>query len=117
MCLLCHVLAWIKVLFTKDSRDASFDSKASCAHLCHGLFSLHDSMLVNNHLETDGCSDKSEREAHDESDNGANENGERLSEESDMDQSDDLSPALKATSYVEQSQEDIAEVVWLTFST
>lgn len=74
-------------------------------------------MLVNNHMETDGCSDKSEREVHEESDNGANENGDRLSEESDMDQSDDLSPAIKATCYMEQSQEEIVEVVWLALRT
>uniref|UniRef100_A0AAY4C701 Oxysterol-binding protein n=1 Tax=Denticeps clupeoides TaxID=299321 RepID=A0AAY4C701_9TELE len=60
-------------------------------------------------LPTDRYSDKSEVEVHEESDNVANENGHRLSEESDMDQSDDLSPALKATSYVEQSQEEIVE--------
>uniref|UniRef100_A0AAY4C5V1 Oxysterol-binding protein n=1 Tax=Denticeps clupeoides TaxID=299321 RepID=A0AAY4C5V1_9TELE len=60
-------------------------------------------------METDRYSDKSEVEVHEESDNVANENGHRLSEESDMDQSDDLSPALKATSYVEQSQEEIVE--------
>uniref|UniRef100_A0A8C7Q3K4 Oxysterol binding protein-like 5 n=1 Tax=Oncorhynchus mykiss TaxID=8022 RepID=A0A8C7Q3K4_ONCMY len=33
----------------------------------------------------------------------------RLTEESDMDQSDELSPGLQATSYVEQSQEEMAE--------
>ncbi|XP_063045348.1 oxysterol-binding protein-related protein 5-like [Engraulis encrasicolus] len=105
-------------LTCKAGRDGELSSSSDSSHILNlhatplsaqELQLLHDSMLVNNHLETDGCSDKSEREAHDESDNGANENGERLSEESDMDQSDDLSPALKATSYVEQSQEDIAE--------
>ncbi|KAJ8343212.1 hypothetical protein SKAU_G00305410 [Synaphobranchus kaupii] len=66
-------------------------------------------MLESNHMETDGYSDKSEKEAHEESDNGTNENGGRLTEESDMDQSDDLSPSLQATSYVEQSLEEMGE--------
>lgn len=67
-------------------------------------------MLENHHMENDGYSDKSEREAHEESDTGANENGGRLTEESDMDQSDDLSPCLLATAYVEQGQEEMGEV-------
>ena len=59
-------------------------------------------------MENDGLSDKSERDAHDDSDNAAN--GGRLTEESDIDQSDDLSPCLQATAYVEQNQEEMGEV-------
>lgn len=70
-------------------------------------------MLENNHMENDGFSDKSEREAHEDSDNAANENGGRVTEESDMDQSDDLSPCLQATTYVEQGQEEMGEVSWM----
>lgn len=61
-------------------------------------------------MEHDGFSDKSEREAHDDWDTTANENGSRLTEESDMDQSDELSPGPQATAYVEQSTEEMAEV-------
>uniref|UniRef100_A0AAQ5YX52 Oxysterol-binding protein n=1 Tax=Amphiprion ocellaris TaxID=80972 RepID=A0AAQ5YX52_AMPOC len=60
-------------------------------------------------LPHDGFSDKSEREAHDDWDTTANENGGRLTEESDMDQSDELSPGPQATAYVEQSTEEMAE--------
>ncbi|XP_041917201.1 oxysterol-binding protein-related protein 5-like isoform X2 [Alosa sapidissima] len=105
-------------LTCKAGRDGDLSSSSESSHILnlHGsplsaqeLQLLHDSMLVNNHMEIDACSDKSEREVHEESENGANENGDRLSEESDMDQSDDLSPAIKATCYMEQSQEEIAE--------
>lgn len=61
-------------------------------------------------MEHDGFSDRSEREAHDEWDTTANDNGCRLTEESDMDQSDELSPSPRATAYVEQSTEEMAEV-------
>uniref|UniRef100_A0A8D3CH51 Oxysterol binding protein-like 5 n=1 Tax=Scophthalmus maximus TaxID=52904 RepID=A0A8D3CH51_SCOMX len=72
---------------------------------------LNDSMLLGNHLmEHDGFSDKSEREAHDDWDATPNENGGRLTEESDLDQSDELSPGPQATAYVEQSTEEMAEV-------
>uniref|UniRef100_A0A8C1J925 Oxysterol-binding protein n=1 Tax=Cyprinus carpio TaxID=7962 RepID=A0A8C1J925_CYPCA len=68
---------------------------------------LNDSMLEN-HMENDANSDKSEREAHEDSDNAANENGGRLTEESDMDQSDDV--CLQATAFVEEAHEEIGEV-------
>ena len=72
---------------------------------------LNDSdFMVNHQMETDGFSDKSEREAHEDWDTPANENGGRLTEESDMDQADDLSPGLQATPYVEQGLEEMAEV-------
>lgn len=67
-------------------------------------------LLGNHHMEHDGFSDKSEREAHDDWDAAANENGGRLTEESDMDQSDELSPGPQATAYVEQSTEEMGEV-------
>lgn len=60
-------------------------------------------------MEQDGFSDRSEREAHDEWDTTANENGGRLTEESDVDQTDE-SPGPRATAYVEQGTEEMAEV-------
>lgn len=60
-------------------------------------------------MEQDGFSDRSEREAHDEWDTTANENGGRLTEESDVDQADE-SPGPQATAYVEQGTEEMAEV-------
>uniref|UniRef100_A0A7N8Y4F1 Oxysterol-binding protein n=1 Tax=Mastacembelus armatus TaxID=205130 RepID=A0A7N8Y4F1_9TELE len=57
----------------------------------------------------DGFSDKSEREAHDDWDTTANEKDGRLTEESDMDQSDELSPGPQATAYVEQCREEMGE--------
>lgn len=76
---------------------------------------LNDTVLLgNHHMEHDGFSDKSEREAHDDWDTAANENSGRLTEESDMDQSDELSPGPQATAYVEQSTEEMAEVRHLT---
>lgn len=59
-------------------------------------------------MENDANSDKSEREAHEDSDNPANENGGRLTEESDADQSDDLS--VQATAFVEEPHEEMGEV-------
>lgn len=66
-------------------------------------------LLGNHHMEQDGFSDRSEREAHDEWDTTANENGGRLTEESDVDQTDE-SPGPQATAYVEQGTEEMAEV-------
>jgi len=72
---------------------------------------LNDSALLgNDHMEHDGFSDKSEREIHDDWDTTVNENGGRLTEESDMEQSDEMSPGPQATAYVEQGNEDMAEV-------
>lgn len=61
-------------------------------------------------MEHDGFSDKSEREVHDDWDTTPNENGGRLTEESDVEQSDELSPGPQATAYVEQGSEVMAEV-------
>lgn len=66
-------------------------------------------------MEQDGFSDRSEREAHDEWDTTANENGGRLTEESDVDQTDE-SPDPQATAYVEQGTEEMAEVRGATFT-
>lgn len=66
-------------------------------------------LLGNHHMEQDGFSDRSERDAHDEWDTTANENGGRLTEESDVDQIDE-SPGPQATAYVEQGTEEMAEV-------
>uniref|UniRef100_A0A8C4DUK2 Oxysterol-binding protein n=1 Tax=Dicentrarchus labrax TaxID=13489 RepID=A0A8C4DUK2_DICLA len=77
----------------------------------HFSVRLNDTVLLgNHHMEHDGFSDKSEREAHDDWDTTANEIGGRLTEESDMDQSDELSSGPQATAYVEQSTEEMAEV-------
>uniref|UniRef100_A0A3B4V9P1 Oxysterol-binding protein n=1 Tax=Seriola dumerili TaxID=41447 RepID=A0A3B4V9P1_SERDU len=79
-------------------------------HFSSVTIRLNDTVLLgNHHMEHDGFSDKSEREAHDDWDTTANENGGRLTEESDMDQSDELSPGPQATTYVEQSTEEMAE--------
>ncbi|XP_061078388.1 oxysterol-binding protein-related protein 5-like isoform X2 [Conger conger] len=106
-------------LTAKAGRDGDLSCSSESSHILHllqgaalsehELFQLNESMLESNHMETDGYSDKSEKEAHEESDNGTNENGGRLTEESDMDQSDDLSPSLQATAYVEQSLEEMGE--------
>uniref|UniRef100_A0AAR2J2T4 Oxysterol-binding protein n=1 Tax=Pygocentrus nattereri TaxID=42514 RepID=A0AAR2J2T4_PYGNA len=106
-------------LTAKTCKDGDLSSSSESSHILQllqstalndqELLQLNDSMLENNHMENDGLSDKSEREAHDDSDNAANENGGRLTEESDMDQSDDLSPCLQATAYVEQGQEEMGE--------
>ncbi|XP_064169870.1 oxysterol-binding protein-related protein 5-like [Anguilla rostrata] len=107
-------------LTSKAGRDGELSGSSESSHILsllqgeHELFQLNESMLESNHMETDGYSDKSEKEAHEESDNGTNENGGRLTEESDMDQSDDLSPGLQATAYVEQSLEEMGEVALRT---
>uniref|UniRef100_A0A8C5AE55 Oxysterol-binding protein n=1 Tax=Gadus morhua TaxID=8049 RepID=A0A8C5AE55_GADMO len=104
-------------LTAKGGREADFNASSDSSHILHLLQStalsdaeLNDSdFMVNHQMETDGFSDKSEREAHEDWDTPANENGGRLTEESDMDQADDLSPGLQATPYVEQGLEEMAE--------
>uniref|UniRef100_A0A3B3R8P0 Oxysterol-binding protein n=2 Tax=Paramormyrops kingsleyae TaxID=1676925 RepID=A0A3B3R8P0_9TELE len=106
-------------LTSRVGRDGDLNTSPESSHILHllqsspltdqDLLQLNESMLENHHMENDGYSDKSEREAHEESDTGANENGGRLTEESDMDQSDDLSPCPLATAYVEQGQEEMGE--------
>ncbi|XP_035379476.1 oxysterol-binding protein-related protein 5 isoform X2 [Electrophorus electricus] len=106
-------------LTAKSSRDGDLSSSSDSSNILHllqstaltdqELLQLNDSMLENSHMENDGYSDKSEREAHEDSDTAANDTGGRLTEESDMDQSDDLSPFLQATAYVEQDEEEMGE--------
>ncbi|KAJ8247582.1 hypothetical protein GJAV_G00247980 [Gymnothorax javanicus] len=60
-------------------------------------------------METDGCSDKSVKEAQEVSDNVAEENGRQLSEESDEDQSEEVTIGPEATTYVVQIQEEMGE--------
>uniref|UniRef100_A0A8C4TMQ5 Oxysterol-binding protein n=1 Tax=Erpetoichthys calabaricus TaxID=27687 RepID=A0A8C4TMQ5_ERPCA len=72
---------------------------------------LNESTLRNHHMENDTCSDKSERETHEESENGTTEKSRRLTEESDTDQSEiqtDLSPDVVSTIYNEQTEEEMA---------
>uniref|UniRef100_A0A3Q3JKK1 Oxysterol-binding protein n=1 Tax=Monopterus albus TaxID=43700 RepID=A0A3Q3JKK1_MONAL len=107
-------------LTAKGGREGDISTSSESSHILHLLQStaltdtevlqLNDTLLLgNHHMEHDGFSDKSEREAHDDWDTAANENGGRLTEESDMDQSDELSPGPQATAYVEQSTEEMAE--------
>uniref|UniRef100_A0A8C9WZG6 Oxysterol-binding protein n=1 Tax=Sander lucioperca TaxID=283035 RepID=A0A8C9WZG6_SANLU len=104
-------------LTPKGGKEGDISTSSESSHILHLLQStaltdaeLNDTVLLgNHHMDHDGFSDKSEREAHDDWDTTANENGGRLTEESDMDQSDDLSPGLQATAYVEQSTEEMAE--------
>ncbi|XP_017341249.1 oxysterol-binding protein-related protein 5 isoform X1 [Ictalurus punctatus] len=101
-------------LTAKSCRDGDLSSSSESSHILQllqstalseqELLQLNDSMLENNQMENE-----SEREAHEDSDNAANENGGRLTEESDMDQSDDLLPCLQATLYLEQGHEDMGE--------
>uniref|UniRef100_A0A7N6A495 Oxysterol-binding protein n=1 Tax=Anabas testudineus TaxID=64144 RepID=A0A7N6A495_ANATE len=99
-------------LTAKGGREGDISMSSESSHILHLLqcTALNDTVFLgNHHMEQDGFSDKSEREAHDDWDTTANENGGRLTEESDMDQSDELSPGLQATAYVEQSTEEMAE--------
>lgn len=107
-------------LTAKAGKEGDISTTSESSHILHllqstaltdtELLQLNDTVLLgNHHMEHDGFSDKSEREAHDDWDAAANENGGRLTEESDVDQSDELSPGPQATAYVEQSTEEMAE--------
>ncbi|XP_063053431.1 oxysterol-binding protein-related protein 5 [Engraulis encrasicolus] len=105
-------------LTSKGGRDGDLSSSSDSSHILnllqsplteHALQQLDDSVLESHHMENDGFSDKSEHDAHEDSDAAANENGGRVTEESDMDQSDELSPSMQATTYVEQGLEEMAE--------
>ncbi|KAB5565549.1 hypothetical protein PHYPO_G00242850 [Pangasianodon hypophthalmus] len=101
-------------LTAKSCRDGDLSSSSESSHILQllqstalseqELLQLNDSMLENNQMENE-----SEREAHEDSDNAANENSGRLTEESDMDQTDDPLPCLQATLYVEQGHEEMGE--------
>uniref|UniRef100_A0A672GJG2 Oxysterol-binding protein n=1 Tax=Salarias fasciatus TaxID=181472 RepID=A0A672GJG2_SALFA len=105
-------------LTAKAGKEGDISTSSESSHILHllqstaltdaELLQLNDTVLLD-HMEHDGFSDKSEREVHDDWDATANENGGRLTEESDMDQSDELSPGPQATAYVEQSTEEMAE--------
>ncbi|CAN9498790.1 unnamed protein product [Ophioblennius macclurei] len=105
-------------LKAKAGKEGDISTSSESSHILHllqstvlsdtELLQLNDMALLDQ-MEHDGFSDKSEREAHDDWDATANENGGRLTEESDMDQSDELSPGPQATAYVEQGTEEMAE--------
>uniref|UniRef100_A0A7N8Y6D0 Oxysterol binding protein-like 5 n=1 Tax=Mastacembelus armatus TaxID=205130 RepID=A0A7N8Y6D0_9TELE len=104
-------------LTAKGGKEGDISTSPESSHILHLLQStaltdteLNDTVLLgNHHMEHDGFSDKSEREAHDDWDTTANEKDGRLTEESDMDQSDELSPGPQATAYVEQCREEMGE--------
>uniref|UniRef100_A0AAY4DEY7 Oxysterol-binding protein n=1 Tax=Denticeps clupeoides TaxID=299321 RepID=A0AAY4DEY7_9TELE len=113
LALSCSSLYKLTAKMCREGDVSSFSDSSHILHLLHRLLvmdrKLNDSMLEHTHMENDRYSDKSERDAHEDSENAANENGGRLSEESDMDQSDDLPPNLQATAYIEQAQEEMGE--------
>ncbi|XP_053741690.1 oxysterol-binding protein-related protein 5 isoform X1 [Synchiropus splendidus] len=107
-------------LTAKSGREGDIATSPESSHILHllqsasltdaELLQLNDSgLLGNHHMDHDGFSDKSERDTHDDWDTTANENGGRLTEESDVDQSDELSPVSQATAYIEQGTEEMAE--------
>ncbi|CAG01146.1 unnamed protein product, partial [Tetraodon nigroviridis] len=106
-------------LTAKTGREADISMSSESSHILQLLQSttlgdmeplqLNDTVLLgNHHMEQDEFSDRSEREVHEEWDTTANENGGRLTEESDVEQADD-SPGPQATVYVEQGTEEMAE--------
>lgn len=117
LALSCSSLYKITPKPVKDGDGVSSSSESSqILHLLQStalsdteLQQLNESLLGNLHMEHDGYSDKSEREAPDDWDTTALENDARLTEESDMDQSDEMSPGLQATAYLEQGPEEMAE--------
>uniref|UniRef100_A0A3P8VKJ3 Oxysterol-binding protein n=1 Tax=Cynoglossus semilaevis TaxID=244447 RepID=A0A3P8VKJ3_CYNSE len=98
-------------LTAKVVKEVDIGSSSESSHILQLLQStaLTDTDLLQHHMEHDGFSDKSEREVHDDWDTTPNENGGRLTEESDVEQSDELSPGPQATAYVEQGSEVMAE--------
>ncbi|KAL0967836.1 hypothetical protein UPYG_G00257940 [Umbra pygmaea] len=102
-------------LTTKAGKDGDLSISSESSHILQLLqaTALTDTellQLANLQMENDGYSEKSEQEVQEDWDNGASETGGRLTEESDMDQSDNLSPVLHATAYIEQCQEEMGEV-------
>ncbi|MBN3272587.1 OSBL5 protein, partial [Polyodon spathula] len=99
-------------LSSKQGKDVDLCCSSNSSHILnllqsstlspHEIFQLNES--ENHHMENDGYSDKS--------DCGANENSQRVTEESDTDHSEtqkDILVELQATSYVEQGPEEMAE--------
>uniref|UniRef100_A0A6Q2ZJ03 Oxysterol-binding protein n=1 Tax=Esox lucius TaxID=8010 RepID=A0A6Q2ZJ03_ESOLU len=111
LALSCSSLYKLTAKTGKDGDISSSSDHCDCVPLLISPYLCISSCfsLANQHMENDGYSEKSEHDAQEDWDNGANENGGRLTEESDMDQSDELSPGLQATAYVEQCQEEIGE--------
>ncbi|XP_037539344.1 oxysterol-binding protein-related protein 5 [Nematolebias whitei] len=107
-------------LTAKAGKEGDISISPESRHILHLLQSspltdaelqqLHEASLLGDpHMEHDAFSDKSERETHDDWDTTANDNGGRLTEESDIEQLDEMPPAPQATAYVEQSAEEMAE--------
>ncbi|XP_061139100.1 oxysterol-binding protein-related protein 5 isoform X3 [Syngnathus typhle] len=108
-------------LTAKSGKEGDISTTSESSHFLHllqsttladtELLQLNESELLgNHHMDHDGFSDKSERDGHDDWDASAIDNGGRLTEESDMDQSDELiSPVPQGTIYVEEGTEEMAE--------
>ncbi|XP_058859349.1 oxysterol-binding protein-related protein 5-like isoform X1 [Acipenser ruthenus] len=99
-------------LSSKQGKDVDLCCSSNSSHILNLLQSStlsHQELFQmtesgNHHMENDGYSDKS--------DCGANESSQRVTEESDTDQSEtqkDVLIELQATSYVEQGREEMAE--------
>ncbi|XP_039592849.1 oxysterol-binding protein-related protein 5 isoform X3 [Polypterus senegalus] len=110
-----------KLSSSKQVKDVDLNCSSDSSHILNllqssnlsdqELFQLNESTLRNHHMENDTYSDKSERETHEESENGTTEKSRRLTEESDTDQSEiqtDLSPDVVPTIYHEQTEEEMA---------
>ncbi|XP_061773762.1 oxysterol-binding protein-related protein 5 isoform X5 [Nerophis ophidion] len=107
-------------LTAKSGKDGDFSTTSESSHFLHllqsttltesELLQLNESVLLDNHMDHDRFSDKSERDGHDDWDASLNDNGGRLTEESDVDQSEEAMPPMpKGTVYVEQGTEEMAE--------
>uniref|UniRef100_A0A3Q3D9R3 Oxysterol-binding protein n=1 Tax=Hippocampus comes TaxID=109280 RepID=A0A3Q3D9R3_HIPCM len=108
-------------LTAKSGKEADISTNSESSHFLHllqsstladtELLQLNESVLLgNHHMDHDRFSDKSERDGHDDWDASAIDNGGRLTEESDVDQSDEaMSPMPQGTVYVEQGAEEMAE--------
>ncbi|XP_061628486.1 oxysterol-binding protein-related protein 5 isoform X2 [Phyllopteryx taeniolatus] len=108
-------------LTAKSGKDGDINATSESSHFLHllqsstladtELLQLNESVLMgNHHMDQDRFSDKSERDGHDDWDTSAIDNGGRLTEESDVDQSDEaMSPMPQATVYVDQGTEEMAE--------
>nr|XP_057931478.1 oxysterol-binding protein-related protein 5 isoform X2 [Doryrhamphus excisus] len=105
-------------LTAKSGKDGDISTASESSHFLHllqsssltdaELLQLNESVLLGNHMDHDELSDKSERDGHDDWDASAIDNGGRLTEESDVDQSDEA-PMPQGTRYVEQGTEEMAE--------
>ncbi|XP_061532658.1 oxysterol-binding protein-related protein 5 isoform X2 [Phycodurus eques] len=108
-------------LTAKSGKDGDINTTSESSHFLHllqsstladtELLQLNESVLMgNHHMDQDRFSDKSERDGHDDWDTSAIDHGGRLTEESDVDQSDEaMSPTPQGTVYVDQGTEEMAE--------